>query len=94
MRAKVLVDTLTKTVPYAKAKTVLEGMSDIKAMALIIRFADTLAEIGAVLLADISKYAHTDTLLERLHYNLVETEVKTLGGILSHVKFEAMGMLH
>ena len=63
-------------------------------MALIIRLADTLAKIGAVLLADISKYVHTDTLLERLHYNLVETEVQTLGGILSDVRFEAIGILH
>lgn len=94
MMVKVLVDTLTKTVPDPRAKTVLARLSDIKAMALIIRLVDTLGEMGAVLLADISKYVDTDTLLERLHYNLVETEVQTLGDIPSDVKFKAMGMLH
>lgn len=56
MRVKVLVDTLTKTVEDAKAKTQLDRLSDIKAMALMIWLADTLAEIEAVLFGDKSKY--------------------------------------
>lgn len=56
MRVKVLVDTLTKRVEDAKAKTPLDRLSDIKAMALMIWLADTLAEIEAVLFGDKSKY--------------------------------------
>ena len=56
MRVKVQVDTLTKTVEDAKAKTPLDRLSDIKALVLMIWLADTLAEIEAVLFGDKSKY--------------------------------------
>lgn len=94
MRVKVPVDTLTKTVPDGKAKTPLDRLSDIKAMAPMIRLADTLAETEAVSLGDISKYVETDILLESLYYNLVDTEIKKLVGIVNDVKCEAISMLH
>ena len=49
MKVKVLVDTLTETVPDAKAKTLLDTLSDINAKALMNRLRDTLAEAEAEL---------------------------------------------
>ena len=94
MRVEVKVDTLTDTVPGAKAKTPLHRLSVIKARALKDRIAENLAVSEAELLGDTSKYADGDTLVDTLKYNLVEVEVRQLGGILKDVKFEAIGIMH
>lgn len=58
-----------KTQQDAKAKTLLNTLSDIKPETLMARLPDTLAEAESELPADISRYLEADTLVDTLQYN-------------------------